>query len=796
MSFSCHAKALFLRQVTQQRRAWRLNACFVSAPLILCAFLYLMQFVVQTLVQTNPEYKCACQCIECCLGNSCSVAGSYCDPALGYTCNLYNSSNCGAQFSSTIQAAFCAVPTPSSWPPVMRVPAPQYRAAPWAPKLALMYADEGSGPTSGSMAASLMAESLPGLEVSLGELGSVLNQMKALVEPNRVNAYLLSLFGFTFANQVRPSTSLYYIDGAMMSTSTDALWVLLPHGACTALGLSWTTRIDLPDFITLYFSTLYPQLRPTIGLFFESMGSSFPNLVTPIVNCIEAPLIPKPSLSEINMRIYCGYKGSKSISKCINRTSPNSPYASYSAAWAFGNVSAAALDFNFIYNWTGPLPSPPNVPPTNYRLSSLINTAVRGWARLNFPSLTEKAPPGLPDPSSSQAKSVRLLGLMSFPKQASELPYNLSTLLGPLFYTWVVQLLFPTFLQQLVYEKEKRLKMMMKMHGLGDAAYWLITYCWFMALYCIYIAFLMVFGNLFGLGIFRLNSPGLQILLYLIFGQTMIALSFLFSTLFSSSKTAEAAAYFYILSLGLVCFLMIEDLFESWPLVPIIEIIPAVALYRGLYELSSYASLASSSSQDIGLTFSNLYDSNNGLLVVFAILLAEWPLLLFLAWYFEQVLGSIPGAARRDPLFFWARGSKRKLKLDAQPPAVEMFHPIPLDDIEKGATAKAFIQVEGATAKAFIQVDLQEVSGAKKSIMRQAEEEIAGKDVEEEKERAKILMANLDSSRLSCPIIIHGLAKTFPAVRGADAREAVKEISLAIEQGECFGLLGPNGEHI
>lgn len=36
------------------------------------------------------------------------------------------------------------------------------------------------------------------------------------------------------------------------------------------------------------------------------------------------------------------------------------------------------------------------------------------------------------------------------------------------FYTWVVQMLMPTFLQQLVYEKEKRLRMMMKMHGLGD----------------------------------------------------------------------------------------------------------------------------------------------------------------------------------------------------------------------------------------------------------------------------------------------------------------------------------------
>ncbi len=53
--------------------------------------------------------------------------------------------------------------------------------------------------------------------------------------------------------------------------------------------------------------------------------------------------------------------------------------------------------------------------------------------------------------------------------------------------SWVVQLLLPTFLQQLVYEKEKRLRMMMKMHGLGDGAYWLITYLWYMILYIIYM---------------------------------------------------------------------------------------------------------------------------------------------------------------------------------------------------------------------------------------------------------------------------------------------------------------------
>ena len=44
----------------------------------------------------------------------------------------------------------------------------------------------------------------------------------------------------------------------------------------------------------------------------------------------------------------------------------------------------------------------------------------------------------------------RLLGLASMPKQGWKLRLDFSVLLGPLFYTWVVQLLLPTFLQQLV----------------------------------------------------------------------------------------------------------------------------------------------------------------------------------------------------------------------------------------------------------------------------------------------------------------------------------------------------------
>ena len=52
--------------------------------------------------------------------------------------------------------------------------------------------------------------------------------------------------------------------------------------------------------------------------------------------------------------------------------------------------------------------------------------------------------------------------------------------------------------------------MMMKMHGLGDGAYWLVTYAWFWLLYVVYMAIFIAFGSAIGLNMFTKNSLGVQ----------------------------------------------------------------------------------------------------------------------------------------------------------------------------------------------------------------------------------------------------------------------------------------------
>lgn len=54
-------------------------------------------------------------------------------------------------------------------------------------------------------------------------------------------------------------------------------------------------------------------------------------------------------------------------------------------------------------------------------------------------------------------------------------------------------------LRSLVYEKEKRLRVMMKMHGLGDGPYWLISYLYFLVISLFYIAAFVMYGSVIGI---------------------------------------------------------------------------------------------------------------------------------------------------------------------------------------------------------------------------------------------------------------------------------------------------------
>ncbi|KAF8046380.1 hypothetical protein N665_3755s0001 [Sinapis alba] len=188
------------------------------------------------------------------------------------------------------------------------------------------------------------------------------------------------------------------------------------------------------------------------------------------------------------------------------------------------------------------------------------------------------------------------------PKVETWLRVDIASSIGPIFFTWVILLLFPVILNTLVYEKQQRLRIIMKMHGLGDGPYWMISYAYFLAISTLYVICLMLFGSVI------------------------------------------VAAYIYVFGSGLLGAFLFQFLMEdsSFPRcwIFVMEMYPGFSLYRGLYEFSEYAL-----NRRDGMTWDDFSDSSMD--EVFYIIIIEWFVSLIAAYYIDKISSS-----GKDPLFF------------------------------------------------------------------------------------------------------------------------------------------------
>ncbi|KAJ4769649.1 Abc transporter a family member 7 [Rhynchospora pubera] len=341
------------------------------------------------------------------------------------------------------------------------------------------------------------------------------------------------------------------------------------------------------------------------------------------------------------------------------------------------------------------------------------------------------------------------------PKVGTKTRLDLSALVGVLFFTWVTLLLFPVILNYLVYEKQQKLKIMMKMHGLNDGPYWLISYLYFLLLSAVYMICFVIFGSLIGLNFFRLNDYSIQAVFFFLYINLQIAFAFLVACFFSNVKTATVIGYIYVYGSGLLgAFLLrffVED--PSFPRgwIIVMELVPGFALYRGLYEFGQY-SFSGSSMGTKGMKWSDLSSSENGMRNVMIIMVLEWLVLLPLAFYLDQV-SSLGGGIRKDPLFFFKFLKRKKLSKSGSLQLTPSFN-------------------RQGSAKVVIDVDKKP-------------------DVTQERELVENLV--LEETSSSYAVISDNLRKVYPGRDGNPDKLAVKGLSLALPQGQCFGMLGPNG---
>ncbi|KAL0847392.1 hypothetical protein Bca101_020638 [Brassica carinata] len=327
------------------------------------------------------------------------------------------------------------------------------------------------------------------------------------------------------------------------------------------------------------------------------------------------------------------------------------------------------------------------------------------------------------------------------PKQETRLQLDVASLIGPIFFTWAILLLFPVILTSLVYEKQQRLRIIMKMHGLGNGPYWLISYVYYLIISTFYIISLMIFGSAIGLKFFLFNDYSFQFIFYFLYINLQISIAFLFSSAFSKVETASVVSYMYIFGSGLLgTFLfqfLIEDVSFARRWIFVMELYPGFSLYRGLYEFSIYAYQKNVTGRD-GMKWKDF--TNSGMDEVFYIIIVEWFVALIATYYIDQ--GSL---SLNDSFSFLRNFFKRSLS--PQKPRLSM-------------------------QSSSVTVEMEKL------------------DVTQERDKVEKLM--LEPSR-SHAIVCDNLKKVYPGRDGNPPKMAVRGLSLAVASKECFGMLGPNG---
>lgn len=153
---------------------------------------------------------------------------------------------------------------------------------------------------------------------------------------------------------------------------------------------------------------------------------------------------------------------------------------------------------------------------------------------------------------------------------------------------------------------------MMKMHGLEDSSYWIISYAWCLTLCLLFFSMLWAIGALCGLTMFVQTQWSLQVVchqrflrhtqvispsfvhqvLYLLWSNNMVCTAIFLSSVFSTAAAATSFVLIYIFFSGILGFQLFEYYFPaSPPWLHAVQIVPSFALFRALYEITQRAAL-------------------------------------------------------------------------------------------------------------------------------------------------------------------------------------------------------------
>lgn len=657
--------------------------------------LYILQEIINKQLDA-PSFRCGCKCLSCCdwvpirspNGTTTYIRDCYnatadrpCSPYAA--CTLHDTQECGYLYSTADQVGFCEVKQPPLWPALIQIPRQQYLSTKYPeimpdqdpppagdPPLyaaPMMYAASDS-----SYASQLMdAMWLRNQSITDAVLVAYLRAQSAgrNLPSSTENRTIVNETDFVDAADSL-SRGLYEF-GLVMGTSSFTSVTMLMEPAFVAS--SSKTDDGATSRPPLYFlQRNCSELSADDVATLERIGEAITNMTGFPVKCVSVPSLYQSQVRYINDAVYCGWLSSNCVVR--NRTihdvpgheaiTASNPIQEFvSGIYDWGNTNDDHFQVSVWVNNTN-VARDPGVPDIQ-RWSQPVNMAANAYIKKTLGTNV----------------SARLSGVRDMPKGATRLSLDFSSLLGPLFIMWFMQLMLPINVYMLVHEKERHLRIMMRMQGLRDEAYYVVQYIWMVAMYCVFMVVFVGFGSAIGLKIFTLNSYGVQFVFYFAWGNVLSAFSFYFAAWQRESRTAVLLAVVYVIITGFVANLVLVQYVEQGPplIATLLELLPAFGLFRGLYELAQYAFLADRNGGR-GLTWSKLLEPGCGMLQVLFYFLLEWTIFPVIALYIEQVTGAGTGV-KKHPLFFL--GIKHK---ESSSSRLKNASPLPSKDIIDAAS--------------------------------------------------------------------------------------------------------------
>ena len=331
----------------------------------------------------------------------------------------------------------------------------------------------------------------------------------------------------------------------------------------------------------------------------------------------------------------------------------------------------------------------------------------------------------------------------------AQFPVDTGVLLGSYTFPFGLSFLLPIFVLTLVKEKEDRIFIMMKIHGLTSRAYYATHYLHFFTIQVVSSAIFIGSGLVFGLKFFTATDAWVYIVLLLLWANTMVCLSFLLSLFFSKSRFALIMTFvIVVLSANISGVSNIIFNYETPPAAWYLW--PFFAFYEGLNLIGN----ATSSAFRSPYTFADLVWGDE-LSKIMLFLLGESIVCLLLLAYLKSVIPSEYGVAKKWYFIFtepykyirknWLRKSASNSKLNK------------ISDILTTTSTETENQGEDDDAKA----ERKKVNGELK----------------------------FDQETFATyPLIAKNVRKVYE-----NGKVANKCLNLAIEKNIVFGLLGPNG---